>query len=61
MELSPQVTTEPSFLRAAKADSVEKISVTPLERDEKTKLESPPYGTISPSNDRAIIFNGGKG
>ena len=43
MEPSPQVTTEPSSLMAAKADSVEKISVTPLERDEKTELEFPPY------------------
>ena len=43
---------------AAKANFVEKISVTPLERDEKTELESPPYEpfpqvTTEPSSLRA--------
>ena len=36
----PQVTTEPSALRAANAPPVEKISITPL--DKSTVSESPP-------------------
>ena len=39
----PQVTTEPSVLRAAKARLLEKISITPLDKSPDTLLESPPW------------------
>ena len=41
------VTTEPSFFRAAKALSVEKILETPLDREEETALEPPVLATNS--------------
>ena len=37
------MTTEPSFLTAAKADLVENILLTPPARSEETALEFPPY------------------
>ena len=42
LEPSPQVTTEPSFLSAAKASALEYILLTPLDNSEATLLESPP-------------------
>ena len=39
----PQVTTEPTVLRAAKARLLEKISITPMDKSPDTLLESPPW------------------